>query len=472
MISNLSFRILGLIFLLFCMAHIHASSCKSSLNFFDVLNTVRNNHPVIKMAVISNKISDSEITSARGAFDLRLISMAYYNRFNSSSEMGVPQYANMYSTELELLSRYGMLFKSGYNLNDGDIKTPIQPTGDKGEYFVSIDAPILRGARFNTFSVNESLSEYNLEKTINNYRLVALELLLKTVDSYWKWVAAKNKLRVEKKLLNLSEFRLQAISKRVDSGDMPTIDIIEVNQEIQTRKSRVIQAERYYQKVSYELSWFLWDEKSNSTYSVLDCDNSDFKSKVLERLTYNVNNAKMLALKNRPELKNLSISKSIANLEKEFAENDLLPKLDFALKAGKQMGSGKIDGAVIKGGLEFELPIQRREAQGRVVKYNLAMDQIDLEQKNTIQKIFLQVEDSVSAINMAIKNLQAIVEEVKFAKDMEDGENKKFDLGDSTLFVVNRRERSTAEAKLKLIDSLYEYYLALGYFNAVTGQLL
>lgn len=472
MIAYKLYRFMRLNFFLLLVVNANASICNEPLNLNHVLSIVKKNHPVIKMAVISNKISDSELMSAQGAFDLKLSTSAYYNRYNSSSELAIPQYVNMYSTELELLTRYGLLIKSGYNLNDGDIKTPLSPTGSDGEYFVAINAPLLRGAKLNAFSVQESLSKYNVEKTYNNYRLVALELLLKTVDSYWKWVAAKNKLNIEKKLLELSEFRLQAISNRVKNGDIPAIDIIEVNQEIQTRKSRVIKSERYFQKVSYELSWFLWDEKSESTLSALACDSNDFNLKIISQEDYDIDKAKILAIKNRPEIKNLEISNNIINLEKDFAANDLLPKLDIVLRTGKQTGNDRIDGTVMKGGVEFELPIQRREAKGRVLKNNLEIDKINFEQRNLIQQIFLQVEDAMSAINMSIKNLQAIVEEVEFAEKMENGENKKFKLGDSTLFVVNSRERATAEAKIKLINSLYEYYLALGYLKAVTGELI
>lgn len=466
------YKFIVFILLLITTITANASNCNSSLNLNNVLSMVKENHPIIKMAVISNKISESELLSSQGAFDLNLKASAFYNRYNSSSAIGQPQYANMYSTELELLTRYGLLIKSGYNLNDGDIKTPISPTGSDGEYFVSINAPLLRGAGLNSYSLKESLSEYNIQKINNNYRLVALELLLKTIDSYWKWIAAKNKLNIEKKLLELSNFRLEAINSRVKNGDIPAIDLIEIKQEIQTRTSRVIKSERYFQKVSFELSWYLWDEKTKSTLSVLNCNSNDFNSVFINPEKKNINNAKILAMKNRPEIKDLEISIAMTSLESDFAENDLLPRLDLALRTGKQMGNDSINGTVVNGGFKFELPIQRREAKGRLIKYNLEIDRINFEKKSLIQQIFLQVEDSISAINMSVKNLSAIEEEVKLAEKMESGENKKFKLGDSTLFVVNRRERATAEARIKLIDSLYEYYIALGYFKAVTGELI
>lgn len=450
----------------------YANSCKYDLTLNKVLSVVKNNHPIIKMAVLSNKISDAELLSSQGTFDLTIRSSAYYNRYNSSSAIGEAQYANMYNAELELLTRYGIKIKSGFDLNDGDIKTPLSVTGQDGQLSVGFDAPLLRGAGLNTFSVKESLSKYNVKKVYNNYRLVSLDLLLETINVYWKWVTAKKKLKIEEDLLKLSEFRHESIQKRVQNGDLPPIDLVEVKQEIQRRKGRVLKANRYYQQISYALSWFLWDDKNNETINVLNCNTNDFKKNMLDKRSFSSKLAKIEALKNRPEVKNLEISKMIAELQKDFAENDLLPRLDLTLRAGKQYGDGSIDNHVIKGGIKFELPLQRREAKGRLSQFNLELNKISYEQKSLIQKIYLQVDDSISAINLSLENLRAVVKEVQLAQKMQEGENKKFELGDSTLFVVNRRERSTAESKLKLIDTLYNYYLALGYYNAVTGNLL
>lgn len=450
----------------------NAQTCAKDLSLELILDNVKQNHPVIKSTILQNKISDSKLLTTQGAFDLNLKSNAYYNRYNSSTQPGEPQHANMYNTELELLTRYGIEINAGVDLNDGDIKTPYSPTGEKGEYFMSLNTPLFRGAGLNPSSVNEISARYNIEKVYNNYRLVSIELLLKAINSYWLWVTAQNKVKVEKQLLKNAEFRLDAIEKRSKSGDLASIDIIEAKQEIQRRKGRLLKAERDYQQKSYDLSWFLWDQNVQSTTNVLDCKSTDFTVNIFDNKTLNAKDGKLQALKNRPELKDIEISKKIANLEKDFATNDLLPQLDFFVRAGHQLGNDNINGVALKSGFEFELPIQRRDAKGRVIRFDLELNKLNYEQKNIMQRIFLQVDDSISAINMAIKRLSAAVEEVKLAQKMEAGENKRFKLGDSTLFVVNRRERATAEAKYRLIDTMFEYYQALGYYRAVTGSLI
>lgn len=465
-------QIILIFFLIFNLKNLYSSECNTKLTLENVLHSVKNNHPVIRIAMLSNKIANSEVLSSKGAFDINLKSYGFYNRYNSSSDIGQPEYAQMYNTELELLTRYGLLIKSGIDLNKGDIKTPISPTGEDGEYFISLNAPLFRGAGYNTFSVNESLAEYNAKKVKNNLRLVSLELLLKTINTYWKWAASIKKLEIENKLLDLAVFRLKAISKREKNGDLAAIDVVEIKQEIQRRKSRVIKSERTYQKLSYELSWFLWQNNSSETQNILGCSADDFNSNLHNKIKFNLNNGKMMALENRPEIQDFEISRMIAKLEKDFATNDLLPKLDIALKVGTQNGRGSMNGADVKAGLEFDIPLQRRDAKGRVKKFSFELSKINLQEKNMVQKIFLQVDDAISAINQSRKNITIVKEEVNLAEKLENGESKRFSLGDSNLFMVNLRERTSAESKIKLVDIIYEYNLAIAYYKAVTGMLI
>jgi outer membrane protein len=59
---------------------------------------------------------------------------------------------------------------------------------------------------------------------------------------------------------------------------------------------------------------------------------------------------------------------------------------------------------------------------------------------------------------------------VNLARQLEEGERARFDLGDSTLFLVNQRERATAEARVKLIEIQAEYEQSVAAYRAATVQ--
>lgn len=87
------------------------------------------------------------------------------------------------------------------------------------------------------------------------------------------------------------------------------------------------------------------------------------------------------------------------------------------------------------------------------------------------QRITAEIEDVVSAINTSFDKFAAVDAEVQKARSVESGEKLRFAAGDSTLFLVNQRERATAEARVRLIDVHVEYLQALTAFDIVTCRI-
>jgi len=59
---------------------------------------------------------------------------------------------------------------------------------------------------------------------------------------------------------------------------------------------------------------------------------------------------------------------------------------------------------------------------------------------------------------------------VELARELERGERKKFEAGDSTLFMVNLREQATADAAVRVVDGTADAYKAWLSYLAALGQ--
>jgi outer membrane protein, heavy metal efflux system len=68
--------------------------------------------------------------------------------------------------------------------------------------------------------------------------------------------------------------------------------------------------------------------------------------------------------------------------------------------------------------------------------------------------------------------VSVVREELKAAKQLEEAERARFDLGDSTQFFVNQRELATADAAFREIKSLADYHKARAEYEAATARLL
>ena len=83
--------------------------------------------------------------------------------------------------------------------------------------------------------------------------------------------------------------------------------------------------------------------------------------------------------------------------------------------------------------------------------------------------IVAEVRDATSAMVQARRRLEAVRAEVRAADELATLEERRFDLGDSTLLIVNLRETAAAESHIKEVDALVDYHKAEANYRAATA---
>ena len=435
------------------------------------LKQVKQFHPTLNVAELDRRMATARRLEKQGAFDPRINARGGFNRYNSSADIGEAQEAYVSESTFDFLTRYGVKVSTGGKLAANDIKTPVSPTGEGGEYFSKISIPLFRGARINPKSADEKNAITGELLATKTYRQVELKLLLSAINQYWDWVAARKKVEIAERLLSLAKFRIDAVKERVDAGDIAAINLVEAQQEVQKRVERFYGAQRGFQASTYKLALFLWDSEGCINPMPVEDQVTEEIPDVVLFTTDQLEAGQLTAQANRPELSMLTLSRQMGEVSLRLAQNSLLPQIDAFLTPGIETGHDSVNGPVILGGIKFSLPLFQRTGKGKIQQAELTIKKLEILNHLLLQKILIQVEDTVSMINTSYYRYQAEKLELKLAKQMEEGERVKFTHGDSTLFLVNRRERSTAEANVNLIDAMIEYHKAVGRFKAVTGEL-
>ena len=176
------------------------------------------------------------------------------------------------------------------------------------------------------------------------------------------------------------------------------------------------------------------------------------------------------ALAKRPEILAIQIQLRAISLDETLAVNDGRPDLSVVLQPGQDMGRLGI-GDTLKAGINFSVPLGRWDASGRRDAARAKTIKLTQDRELTKRQMMLEVDDAWSAILAAVERFHATDAEVALAKRLEEGERKRFAEGDSTLFLVNQRERATAEAIGRLIDIQLEYQQALLALDAASIAL-
>lgn len=439
----------------------------------DVVRIVLQHHPKLRGAEALRRIAAEKRLEKQGAFDPVFLTGTDFLRFNSELDAktlrGKAATTRSADVEVAFLTRYGLKVAAGTRFNLGKVKAPLAPTGSGGEYFIEFKMPLLRGARINEKAAAEKQALLGEPLADTEYERTRLDLILKASESYWDWVAAQRKLEVARALLHLAEFRAQAVRERVTLGDLPAIDTTEAELEVQRRQGGLTKADRDLQKAAFKLSLSLWTPDGQQVLSPEPSQVPATMPKPTLFTEQQLREGQQLALLRRPELQALSITKQIAQVELELAKNQRLPALDFTFSPGRDSGVGAI-GNTVKVGLSFTLPLRQRTAEALIGQASYKLQKLALDTIQEQQRIATEVFDAISAINTTYERYRLAEQEVALALKLEEGERAKYQLGDSTLFLVNMRERATAEARVKVIEIQAEYQQAVATFRNVTAQ--
>lgn len=440
------------------------------LRLDDLLRQVQATFPKLAAADAQRRAAAAKALEKAGAFDPVLSGGTDFFRFPDSDKPGKLKSFSATDAAVELLTPYGIKVVTGGRLIRGDVKSPLSLTGDSGEYFVGVKVPLLGGAGLNEKSAALRQSRLGLPLADSEFDQFRLETLLKAAASYWDWVAAGQRLQVARDLLKLAEVRAAAVKARAEAGDLPLIDVTEADQEVQRRIEGREKAERDLQKETFKLSLFLWqpDGSPAPLPGLAAIPSIPPPPGALQE--NQVQAGRTEALQRRPELKALDASRRITEVSLALARNQRLPALEVTVAPGYDTGEFGA-GATLKAGVSLGLPLRQRAADGRAEDARLKLEKLELDRQLERQRILTEVEDAVSAVRQTYQRYLAASRELELARRLEQGERQRFDLGDSTLFLVNQRERATAEAAVKVIAIRAEYEQSLVLFRAVTAQL-
>ena len=243
----------------------------------------------------------------------------------------------------------------------------------------------------------------------------------------------------------MAKVRQKAIERRANEGDLAKLAIAENSQLIVQRKQLLNQGKMAFKQAAIHLSLYYRNQEGKPEIPP--------ESKLPISLpTRSLRQPNLIAeLKTHPALKQLNAYTNIIKLKLGLAENELLPNLDANVSTFKQYGNGGYplllpQAAMV--GVTFRLPVYRREAKGKIISAQNELQQVHTE----IQFLYEQLKNELSNLFVGIhlyqEQVRLLQQELKLARQLQTAETKKFNAGDSNLFLVNQREQASAQVKL------------------------
>lgn len=438
------------------------------LQLDEVISSTLDHHPSLKAEQQERFAANADLLSAEGAFDPSIKGDALSNVTGGYTG----NYGSAYVEQP--LKLYGSKLIAGYRIGNGTFPTydNYYDTNSGGEAGVGVEVPLLRDGPIDRRRANigKSVSGQTIADSLIEQRRI--ELARAAALTYWDWTAARIKVRVYQRLLDVAKERDRQISERVKRGDLPDFDRVDNQRAVLQRESQLLAAERGLKNAEYNLSLF-YRSAEGTPQSV-----EGLKS--LERIPLPLFAPRHLspdpvaeATEARPEFKNIKAQHEQNKIELQLARNQVLPRLDLRVFSSNDYGRGDPtrDQAEVKAGLRIEIPLATRTQQGRIDFFESRERRLDFTNTFLKERIRTDVQDALNALDIAKNRAELATQEVQASENLAKGELKRFELGDSNLIFVNLREQNAADAQVREIEALQDYQKAFVAFEAILARI-
>jgi outer membrane protein TolC len=343
---------------------------------------------------------------------------------------------------------------------------------------------------------NQKISEVQFERQL-------IDLVAQAQRSYWDLVFASEDIKVKQRSVDLAQKTLSDNQIQVDIGTLAPIDLVQAESEVANRRVQFVTS-TYTEVQTQDLVKKLLTSQGDPGNVLAKLVPLEGVRKPSNADVLPVDQAIKIALENRPEMKQIQLDLENKNIDFEATKNSLLPTVDLIASytqtgvAGTSAirpspfnpnptpvnpdlvgGLGTAFGQVFSynyngysAGVSVQIPLRNRAAQADNAR--AATDRRISENRLTAQaqQIALEVRNALTQVDMNKARIEAAQKARELAERRLDAEQKKFDLGASTIRFVLEEQRNVAQAQTDEIQSLINYTKSLVDFDRATGMTL
>lgn len=442
-------------------------SSTAPLSLQEVLESVTSRYPPLLAALIEQDVVSGRLRQAEGAFDTNV------NANLSGAAAGYYDGNGGYAFLEQALQSWGAKVYGGYRLSSGFLPNyNTQRTPTDGQITAGVRLSLLRDGRIDRSRA--SLAQARIDQALADPFILRqrIDFVRAATISYYGWVSAGFRLRAAEQLLRVANERDVALAEQVRRGAVAPIVRTDNERLVISRQLAVVQAQRRLEAATIELSLFLRDGQDRPVLAPRSRLPADFPplSKIDPgALSRDLEQAYAL----RPELQAIALSIQKLEIENSLARNDMLPNLDVALEA-RQSPTGRrlddIEAFEAKAAVELRVPLQRRDAKGRVQVSESQIRRLRTDMQFARDRIAADVRDAYSALGAAVLQAAQARRNVELAVLLEDAERLRFQQGATDLLALQIREQATFDARLGEVDAIAEYFRALAVYRAAIGS--
>ncbi|GGW82170.1 multidrug transporter [Alteromonas halophila] len=428
-----------------------------TLSVPELVNNIKHAHPYIAAMHEQGVQKQLMLTQSESVFDPRITQQT------SSRVSGYYDGAYAAQQFVQPLQSMNARLYSEYRISDGDF--PVYEgqyeTLSGGEASVGVALSLLRDREIDKDRVSVSNARLAISQWQAEFAGNLNETLYKGISHYLYWLGTALQVESVTALLDTATSRKKGFEERVKQGDLAQADLIEFEANLLQQELLLTELKRELMARQVELAFYVRDQQGEMVSA------ETFTAALSDiQWPYDVTTSTIMALKNKlsahPAVLALREEARMLENKQRLADNALLPKLDIKASVARDVGSGpaSLDGTEGKLGLSFSYPLGNRSAKAQASAIKSKRNEFAYKQQLMQDKV-------TQAFNKAYRNWQQATQAASLnqknatlADRLYDMELKRYNVGDSDMFVLNARESARIKAQMKKIKADIDVYMA------------
>jgi outer membrane protein TolC len=355
--------------------------------------------------------------------------------------------------------------------------------------------PLLRNFRIDPLRQQVLLNNKQREIADVQLRQAVAQTTRNVRNSYWDLVAAIANHNVQQQSLELARESLRNNRTRVEVGTMAPIDIVEAEAEVARNEEAVIVSEAAIRTAEDRLRALIADPGTTDFWS-MRIEPTDQPIMAPPR-PIDVDAAVSNAVQNRTDILQTRKQLESADLNIRYYSNQRLPDINLEASYGL-IGSGGTEyefgqggfpppivgqqnrsfssvlGDVFRNqfpswtfGVTIGYPIGQSQAEANLARARLQNTQGQTSLRNLELQVTTAVRDSARQVNTNLKRVQATQVARQLAEQRLQAEQKKFNVGMSTTFIVFQAQRELTAARNAELRAIIDYNRSIVDFEAI-----
>jgi len=348
--------------------------------------------------------------------------------------------------------------------------------------------PLLRNGGLLANQAPLIIARRNLQQSRATFEAEVNNNILQAVGQYWAVVEAHGSLDVARSSMDAAEATYKRDKRALELGALPPLDIYRSESQVASRRVQVIQSE-YALKQAEDALRMTIGAYQDANFQALDIELTEKPDPEGEMRTIDAATALQAALAKRPEFDATRAALANDQTRIRLAHNHLLPELDLVGSySSNGVGGTGLPGQAASSSslsqlfgfgypayqaqLSLTLPLRNRAAKAELGSALVSRRNDLYSDRQLREQVALDVSNAVHQLEQAKLTIVAGKEALDLANKTMASEQRKYELGSGTIFLVLEAQTEVAAAQQTLLQAEVGYQLAVAGVDHATGELL